>query len=51
MWKNVHPVSSAGIQTHNLLITSLLSQPLDQGSRPKMSQLNLNKIAKSSALT
>ena len=34
MWKNVHPVSGAGIQTHNLLIMSLLLQPLDQGSRP-----------------
>ena len=32
--KNVHPVSSARIRTHNLLITSLLSQPPDQGSRP-----------------
>ena len=34
MWKNVYPVYGAGIQTHNLLITSLLPQPQDQGSRP-----------------
>ena len=34
MWKNVHPVSSTGIQTHNLLIMSLLPKPLCQGSRP-----------------
>ena len=30
--KNVHPVSGARIRTHNLLVTSLLPQPLDQGS-------------------
>ena len=29
---NVHPVSGAVIQTHNLLITSLLLWPLYQGS-------------------
>ena len=29
--KNVHPVSSTGIQTHNLMITSLPPYPLDQG--------------------
>ena len=35
MWKNVHPVYGAGIQTHNLQNMSLLPyQPLDQGSRP-----------------
>ena len=33
MWRNVHPVYGTGIRTHNLLITSLLPQPLDQGSR------------------
>ena len=27
--KNVHPVSGAGIQTHNLWNASLLQQPLD----------------------
>ena len=32
MWKNVHPVYSAGIRTHYLRKMSLL--PLDQGSRP-----------------
>ena len=31
--KNVHPVYSAGIQTHNLWNMSLLPKPLDQGSR------------------
>ena len=30
--KNIHPVSGAGIRTHNLLIMSLLPWPLDQGS-------------------
>ena len=39
MWKNVHPVYSTGIRTHNLLITSLLPQPLDQGSRPRVTTL------------
>ena len=29
--KNVHEVSSTGIQTHNLMITSLPPYPLDQG--------------------
>ena len=28
MWKNVHKVSGAGIRTHDLLIMSLLLQPL-----------------------
>ena len=32
--KSVHLVSGAGIQTHSLLITSLLPLPLDQGSHP-----------------
>ena len=30
--KNFHPVTGAGIETHNLLGTSLLPLPLDQGS-------------------
>ena len=34
MWKNVHPVYGAGIQTHNLQHMSPLLQPLDQGSHP-----------------
>ena len=34
MWKNVNPVYSVGIQTHNLWNVSLLPWPLDQGSRP-----------------
>ena len=29
MWKNVHPVCGAWIQTHNLLNVSLLPLPLD----------------------
>ena len=33
--KNVHPVFWTRIQTNNLLILSLLPQPLDQGSRPR----------------
>ena len=37
--ENVHPVSGAGIRTHNLLITSLLPEPLDQGSRPRFRNL------------
>ena len=32
--KNVHPVYSTGIRTHNLGNISLLPYPLDQGSRP-----------------
>ena len=32
--KNVHPVTGAGIRTHNLLNMSRIPQPLDQGSRP-----------------
>ena len=35
MWKNVHPVYSTGIQTHDLWNMSLFPQPLGQGSRPK----------------
>ena len=31
---NLHLVSGAGIQTHNLLIMSLFLLPLDHGSRP-----------------
>ena len=30
MWKNVHPIYSTGIRTHDLLDPSLLTQPLDQ---------------------
>ena len=30
--KNVHPVSSTRIRTHNIVIMSLLLQPLEQGS-------------------
>ena len=33
MWKNVHPVWSAGIRTLDLQIESLIPLPLDQGSR------------------
>ena len=33
MQKYAHPVSGAGIRTHNLLNTSLLPKPLDHGSR------------------
>jgi len=35
MRKNVHPVYSAGIQTHDFWNMSLLPLPLDQGSRPE----------------
>ena len=34
MWRNVLPVYSAGIQTHNLQDMNLLPLPQDQGSRP-----------------
>ena len=33
VWKNVHLVNGAGIQTHDLENMNLLPQPLDQGSR------------------
>ena len=33
MWKNVHPVYIAGIQTHDLKNMNLLLKPQDQGSR------------------
>ena len=36
MWKNVHPVYSTGIRTHDLQDMSLHPKPLDQGSRPNM---------------
>ena len=36
MWKNVHPVYSTGIWTHNLLNMSRHPLPLDQGSRPTL---------------
>ena len=39
MWKNVHSVYSAGIQTHDLQNVSLFPKPLDQGSRPMFSYL------------
>ena len=35
MWKNVHPVYSAGIRTHDLWDVSLFPLPLDQDSRPQ----------------
>ena len=35
MWKTVHPVYSAGVQTHDLHNMCLISQPLHQGSRQK----------------
>ena len=34
MWKNFHPVYSAGTQTNVLLNMSCHPLPLDQGSRP-----------------
>ena len=34
IFKNVHPVNSAGIQTHDLQYMCLLPYSLDQGSRP-----------------
>ena len=37
MWN--HLVPGAGIQTHDLLNTSLRSLPFDQGSRPNVSYL------------
>ena len=39
MLRNVHPVHSAVNQTHDLQNTSLLPQPVDQGSRPRKSCL------------
>ena len=41
---NLHLVHSAGIQTHDLLIMSLLPQPLDQGSRHMYYVTFSNKI-------
>ena len=35
MWKNVHPIDSAEIQTHNLQNVSHFPLPLDQGSSPQ----------------
>ena len=40
--KNVHPVSGTGIRTHNFLITSLLPQSLDHGSRVSLMFKPLN---------
>ena len=37
--KIVHPVYSAGNWTHDLQNMSLLPQPLDQGSRPRLQYL------------
>ena len=34
MWKNVHPVYGAGIQTNDIQSMSLLPYPLDQSSHP-----------------
>ena len=34
VWKNVHPVYSAGIRTHDFWNMSPLQSPLDQGSCP-----------------
>ena len=34
LWKNVHPVYGAGIQSHDLWKVSLFPYPLDKGSRP-----------------
>ena len=42
--KKVHPVSSAGIWTHNLLNASLLPWPLDQVSRSLFQQLLIDNI-------
>ena len=39
--KNVHPVYGVRIWTHNLWNISILPLPLDQGSRPFLSQLYL----------
>ena len=39
MWKNVHPVDGAGIQTHSLWNISCHQYPLDQGSHPKFETL------------
>ena len=35
MSKYLHPASSAGIRTHDLLITNLLPWPLNQGGLPR----------------
>ena len=52
MWKNVHPVYGAGIQTHDLQNMSLFPLPLDHGFRPleislylKQKKSPTNKIA------
>ena len=36
MWKNVHQVYGTGIWTHDLWNMSLLRQPLDKSSRPRL---------------
>ena len=41
--KNVHPVYSARIPTHDLWNMSLLLKPLDQGSRPLLFKFGLFK--------
>ena len=50
MWKNVHPVHSAGIQAHDLWNMSLFPKPLDQGFRPILISYinNQNHILKDS---
>ena len=45
MWKMIHLVWGDGIQTHDLLIISLLPEPLDQGTSPLiLSNRNYFKI-------
>ena len=46
MWKNVHPVNSTGIQTHNLWNMSLLPLPLDQGFHPRGNVLDVQVFPK-----
>ena len=48
---HVHPVYGTGIRTHNLWIVSLLPQPLDQGSRPKVIDLSIQLCNDQSYLT
>ena len=42
--KNVHPVSGAGIRTHNLFDMSLLPLPLDHCSRPSYKAFLLARL-------
>ena len=41
MWKNVHSVYGAVIQTHDLQNMSLFPEPLDQGSRPGSTKVSV----------